>query len=181
MAALRKASSYSKKVVRPYTRISKNKSKAYIKTIPHNKIVKYGAGNKEILKSPNLIIIKCISNEKVQIRDNALEACRMFITKILDNEIPNQYYFAVKTFPHHILRQNKTVAAVAGADRLSSGMTHSFGTTIGRAAIVSPGKEIFTITTQNERCARIARDTLAKIKSKIPCKGRIVWENLSSH
>lgn len=179
MAVLRKASSYSKKRVRPYTRTSKNKSKAYIKTVPHNKIVKYETGNKEAYtKGQHAFVVKYISNEKVQIRDNALEACRMFITKIIDREMPGQYYFAVKVFPHHILRQNKTVAAVAGADRLSSGMTHSFGSTIGRAAIVVPGKEIFLISCTNEKNARIARDTLAKIKSKIPCIGRIVFEKI---
>ena len=42
---LRKALAYSKKKVRPYTRKSKIKSKAYIKVIPHNKIVKYNLGN----------------------------------------------------------------------------------------------------------------------------------------
>ena len=39
--AIRKALSYSKKVNRPYTRISKAKAHAYIKVNPPNKVVKY--------------------------------------------------------------------------------------------------------------------------------------------
>lgn len=38
MASLRKANAYSKKKVVPYTRVSKKKSKSYVKTVPHQKI-----------------------------------------------------------------------------------------------------------------------------------------------
>ena len=41
MAGLRKARAYSKKRVVPYTRISKKKSKSFIKTVPQQKIVKF--------------------------------------------------------------------------------------------------------------------------------------------
>jgi large subunit ribosomal protein L10e len=84
----------------------------------------------------------------------------------------------VKIYPHHILRENKT-AAGAGADRLSSGMKHSFGVTIGRAAIVNSGKEIFFISCKDEKTAQIAKKALATIKAKIPCSSRIVFEKLS--
>ena len=45
MASLRKANAYSKKKVVPYTRVSKKKSKSYVKTVPHQKIVKFTMGN----------------------------------------------------------------------------------------------------------------------------------------
>ena len=45
MAALRKANAYSKRIVVPFTRISKKKNKAYIKTVPPQKIVKFTMGN----------------------------------------------------------------------------------------------------------------------------------------
>jgi ribosomal protein L16/L10AE len=46
--------------------------------------------------------------------------------------------------PHHTLRENP-LAAGAGADRLSTGMKHSFGKTIGTACQVHKGKVIFEL------------------------------------
>ncbi len=43
--AVRKSLSYSKKHSRPYTRVSRAKSKSYIKVVPPNKVVKYNIGN----------------------------------------------------------------------------------------------------------------------------------------
>ena len=176
--ALRKASAYSKKKVRPFTRKSAKKSKAFIKAVPQNKIVKFNMGNTKKSISGNYPFrVSLFSEEKAQIRDNSLEACRMAINKMLDLKVPGNYLFEVKVFPHHILRENK-IASGAGADRLSSGMSRSYGVTIGRAALVGPGKELFAISTPDENSARIARDTLMKIKSKIPCKNRIVFKKV---
>ena len=121
--------------------------------------------------------VKLVSEQKVLIRDNALESCRMLINKLLDKQALGQYYFAIKVYPHHILRENKT-AGGAGADRISTGMQQSFGVTIGRAAIVNPGKEIFFISCENENVARIAKGILTHVKAKVPCKTRIVFEKI---
>ncbi len=178
MATLRKASAYSKKRVRPYTRKSKNAQRAYIKAVPGIKIAKFEMGElKKDKRGKHRYAVRLITEVKVQIRDNSLEACRMFVNKMLDKDALGQYYFAVKVYPHHILRENKT-AAGAGADRLSSGMKHSFGITIGRAAIANAGKEIFYISCENEKAARIARDALYQIKAKVPCKSRILFEKI---
>jgi len=178
MASLRKATAYSRKRVRPYTRKSKNKSKSYIKVIPQNKIVKYNLGNQQAFnKGKFKYILKFISDENVQIRDNALEAGRLIINKTLERRIPKQFYFVIKVYPHHILRNNKT-ASGAGADRLSSGMKHSFGIVEGRAALVSPGSEIFFVATETEQGIRVAREAMAMVKSKMPCKSRILFEKV---
>lgn len=177
---LRKASAYSIKRVRPYTRKSKSKERAYIKTIPPLKIVKFHTGNINAYnKGKHGYSVRLVSTEKAQVRDNSLESCRMLITKYLETNSPGQYYFTIKVYPHHILRENKT-AAGAGADRLSSGMAHSFGITTGRAAIVNAGKEIFFISCENEKTARIARDVLNDIKSKLPCKSQILFEKIKN-
>ncbi len=176
MASLRKASSYSKKKARPYTRVSKNKSKAYIKQVPHNKIVKYNLGNTEAFVAGKLKhIVRLIADEKAQVRDNSLESCRLLLTKNLEKRLPKQFYMIVKVYPHHILRNNKT-AAGAGADRLSSGMKHSFGIVEGRAAMVRPGTEMFFIACETEKAAREAREIMNSLKSKIPCKSVIRFE-----
>ncbi len=178
--ALRKALAYSKKKVRPYTRKSKRKERAYIKTIPQPKIVKFHMGNQAAYnQGKHQFIVRLISEEKVIIRDNAIEASRMFIHKILDEKAQNQYYFSVKIYPHHILRENKSAGGgVAGADRISSGMTHSFGTNIGVAAIVNAGKDVFFISCENEKTARIAREILHQVKSKLPCRSKIIFEKI---
>jgi len=154
---LRKASSYSKKNVRPYTRKSNKRKKAFIKTIPQNKIVKFNMGDmKGYREGKHKYVVKLVAKEKTQVRDNSLEACRQFVNKTLERSIPGNYYFIIKVFPHHIQRENK-IAAGAGADRLSSGMRHSFGVTSGRAAIVNPGKEIFFVSCTDEKAARVAK------------------------
>ena len=176
--ALRKAAAYSKKKVRPYTRRSRAKERAYIKAVPGIKIAKFQMGDlKGYQQSKHSYFVRLLSEEKIQIRDNALEACRMFVNKMLDKNALGQYYFAVKVYPHHILRENKT-AAGAGADRLSSGMKHSFGITIGRAAIVSAGKEVFFVSCANEKSARVARDALIQIKAKLPGRSRVLFEKI---
>jgi|SRR3989338_4702991 len=175
---LRKASAYSKKYARPYTRTSSRKSKAYIKAVPQSKIVKFTMGDQSafnLKKHP--YEVKLISEEKIQMRDNSLESCRMLISKQLEKVAQGLYSFTIKVFPHHILRENKT-AAGAGADRLSSGMKHSFGITIGRAALLNPGKEIFFVSAANEKVARDARKILEKTKPKIPCRSRIILEKV---
>lgn len=177
--ALRKALAYSKKKARPNTRTSKKKSKAYVRTVPFSKIVKFSGGDLAgYREGKHTHSVKLVSEQWAQIRDNALEACRMFITKQLDTNAPGQYYLEVRVHPHHLLRENKSVAAVAGADRLSSGMTQSFGVVIGRAAIVAAGKDIFAISCANEKTARTARDALSMIKSKVPCKTKVVFEKV---
>ena len=178
MAALRKASAYSKKIVRPYTRKSARKNRAYIKTVPPSKIVKFSMGNQAAYnQKKHPLVVKLIAIEKVQMRDNALESCRQQIFKILETEVPGEYAFNIKVYPHHILRENKT-AAGAGADRLSSGMKHSFGVAIGREAIVPKNKELFFISCANEKAVKSARNALNKTKSKIPCRTKIVFEKL---
>ncbi len=172
--ALRKASSYSKKRVVPYTRVSKKKGKSYIKTIPQQKIVKFTMGDKELYKKgklPHHLIL--VAQEKVQIRHNALEACRQFVNKKLDKPLSGQYFFKVITFPHHVQRENKMLTG-AGADRMQSGMQLSYGKSSGKAAIVNKGNKIFMIALANEKAVTYARKILKQIKSKLPGKYKTV-------
>ncbi|PIN94151.1 hypothetical protein COU54_00075 [Candidatus Pacearchaeota archaeon CG10_big_fil_rev_8_21_14_0_10_31_24] len=176
--AVRKASAYSGKRARPFTRVSKTKHKAYIKVNPNNKIAKYQQGSgKDFREGKHFFMVKLIAEQGVQIRDLALEASRMFVTKMLESKFPGQFYLRLKVYPHHLLRDNKT-AAGAGADRLSTGMTHSYGIIAGRVAMVKPGKEIFTVSCTTDKVARIARDSLAKVKPKIPGRTRVSFEKI---
>ncbi|MBI2449851.1 50S ribosomal protein L16 [Candidatus Pacearchaeota archaeon] len=176
--ALRKASSYSKKRFVPYTRHSKVKSKAYIKTVPQQKIVKFTMGSVAAFnRNEFLYVLHVKSKENVLIRDNALESARVLLTKELDTHLQGQYYFALKVFPHHILRENKMLTG-AGADRMQTGMQLSFGSVIGRAAIVKKGAEIFLFATNNEKNISTIRLIIDKIRSKLPCKISVEFEKL---
>jgi len=175
--ALRKALAYSKKHNRPYTRKSSRKSKSYIKTIPPQKISNFKMGNINDFNEGKLkIIIRLVSGEQILIRDNAIESARQYVHKILEENLTGQYYFEVKIYPHHILRENKMLTG-AGADRMQSGMTHSFGTTMGRAAMVKSNQEIFLIAVNSEKARKITIKAVEEIKAKLPCHVRLVIEN----
>jgi large subunit ribosomal protein L10e len=173
MATLRKANAYSKKKVTPFTRNSKKKKKAYIKTIPPSKIVKFEMGKKNLKKFKHNL--KMISTEKVQIRHNALEACRQYINKKLDNEFIGQYFFKIIPYPHHIQRENKMLTG-AGSDRMQTGMQLSFGKTTGKAAILKKESAIFFVAVENEKAIQFTRKIFKQIKSKVPCKTKIIYE-----
>lgn len=166
--ALRKASAYSKMYARPYTRKSTKKAHNFIKTVPSQKIVRFKLGDipkGEAGKFEFIIKLKTLDN--VTIRDNALEAARQYITKQLDTLLPGQYYFRVMIYPHHILRENKMLTG-AGADRMQTGMQLSFGKTIGRAAMIKAGGEIFQVHVSTLKATQIVRKILNIIRAKLP-------------
>ncbi|MEK6897918.1 MAG: 50S ribosomal protein L16 [Nanoarchaeota archaeon] len=176
--ALRKAASYSKMKVVPYTRISKKKGKSFIKTVPPQKIVKFSMGNEPHFRAGKFpYSLTLVTIENIQIRHNALEACRQFINKKLDNELAGQYYFRVIPFPHHIQRENKMLTG-AGSDRMSTGMQLSFGKSSGKAALLKKGERIFFVAVPNQKATQLVRKMFHQIKSKLPCRTRIESEEM---
>ena len=168
--ALRKGSAYSKRPARAYTRKSKKKSKSYIKTIPNSKIVKFKMGDivgYDSMKFPISLIVR--SKERVQMRDNAIEAARQYLNRFLQTKIGKEFYLEVKIYPHHVLRENKMLTG-AGADRMQTGMSQSFGKTIGRAALVKPNQVIFIIGVKTEKQESDSRKLIRSIKARLPCK-----------
>ena len=174
--ALRKATAYSKKHVVPYTRSSKQKRHSFVKAIPPSKIVKFSMGNREADeagKFPHVLTL--VTTEPIQIRQNALEACRQFINKKLDESLSGQYFYKIIPFTHHIQRENKMLTG-AGADRTQKGMQLSFGRTIAKAAILRKNGEIMSVAVANQKATSIVRHVLKQIKSKLPCKTKINYE-----
>ncbi|HLC78552.1 MAG TPA: 50S ribosomal protein L16 [Candidatus Nanoarchaeia archaeon] len=176
--ALRKASSYSKRTVVAYTRISKKKSKSYIKTVPPQKIVKFSMGNQNLYDGKKLpLLLTMVSEENVQIRHNALESCRQFLNKVLDNNCAGAYFFKVVPFPHHIQRENKMLTG-AGADRMQTGMQLSFGRAVGKAAILKPGSKIFYVAVSTPKAVSVVRKAFQQLRSKMPGRTRVVYEEI---
>jgi len=173
--ALRKAAAYTHRYARPYTRKSKKKGKNYIKMYPPSKIVKMDMGDVSGFNSGRFpVMFQLISNQSIQIRDTALEAARQVVVKNLESNILGQFCAFLKKHPHHVLREHAMLTG-AGADRMSKGMSLSYGTSKGRAAMVKAGEEIFTISVlNNEKAKRVARETLMMVKPKLPGTSRII-------
>ena len=174
--ALRKAHSYSKKKVGPFTRKSSVKSKAYIKTVPPSVITKYSMGKSDTSKLKHRLAL--VSCEKAQIRQNSIEACRQYINRNLEEGFAGQYFFKILPYPHHIQRENRMITG-AGADRMQTGMQLSFGVCMNKAAIIQPEGKIFFIAVSNEKEVKFVREIFRQIKSKLPCKTRVEYELIS--
>ena len=174
MAALRKASAYSKRSVTPFTRVSKRIQKSFIKVVPPQKIVKFEMGKSSLLREGKLPYrLTMISKEDCQIRHNAFEASRQFVNKKMDKEFAGQYFFKVVPFPHHIQRENKMITG-AGADRMQTGMQLSFGKSMGKAAILKSGGIIFFVDVPTKKGIAFARKVLKQVNCKLPCTTSII-------
>ncbi len=145
MVGLRKGKCY-RQLERPYTRKSKYKKKGYIRSFPPHKISRFEMGDKTKKYD---FKIKLVSKGSLQLRHNSLESARMVVNRTLETKLGNSYYLKINVFPHHGLRENKMLGG-AHADRLQTGMAHSFGKVIGCAAQVKAGKEVFTAWTFKE-------------------------------
>lgn len=179
MASLRKANAYSKRIVVPYTRVSKRKNRAYIKVVPPQKIVKFSMGDGNTYETGKFEHkLALVTTERVQVRHNALEACRQYVNKTLDKAFSGQYFFRVVPFPHHVQRENKMLTG-AGADRMQTGMQLSFGKSVGKSAVLKPNAEIFIMATSNPKVVALAREAFKAIKPKLPCKTRVIYEHIS--
>lgn len=164
MTKLRKAVAY-RRLERPYTRISKFREKSFIRTSPSKKIIRFNMGNS---KKKFEYDLELISKSDIQIRDIAIESARQAGNRFLEKKIgTSNFYFHIRLYPHHILRENP-LAAGAGADRFSTGMSHSFGKPVGSAVRVKKG-QIFINLKVDKLNLELAREALKKISNKLPC------------
>ncbi len=171
--ALRKGIAYRHLKV-PYTR--KSRKRSYIKTTPGTKIVKFQMGNVSKQFQYKLTLT---TNITLQIRDNAIEAARLSINRALESKLGlSNYKFIIRVYPHHILREHKMLTG-AGADRMSSGMSLSFGKPVGVAAQVKAGEEIIVIGVDKNGLG-VAKEAIRKIKAKLPCSTTLKIEALKA-
>lgn len=164
MARIRKFVAY-RRIVRPYTRISKYKDKAYIRMNPNPKVVAFETGNP---KRKFEYIVNLVSKDDLQIRDNALESAKQTSNRLLEKSIgTSSYHLKIKPYPHQVLRENP-IAAGAGADRFSTGMQKAFGKPIGIAAQIKRGQVIFQLSVDKANLA-LAKSALERASKKLPC------------
>lgn len=175
MAKLRKWCAY-RTIERPYTRWSKARKKAFVKSRPGKKVIKYDMGNLKGGYEQFNLCLKLVSKELGNVRANAIEAARITSLKRLESTLGRSgFYYRVRIVPHHVLREN-ALAAGAGADRLSTGMKHSFGKTIGTAAKVEVGKILFEVFLPKEN-EEVGRGALKAAGKKLPLTTTIIGES----
>ncbi len=163
MAKVRKFVAY-RKLERPYTRHSKFKNKSFVRAKPVCRVVRYDMGTDRKFE----YTLNLRSKSALQIRDLAIESARQATNRHLEKRLTkNNYKLKIMIVPHHILRENP-LAAGAGADRMSTGMAHSFGKPIGVAAQVRKGQKLVSISVDAPHL-QLAKEIINKAKYKLPC------------
>lgn len=175
MAKKRKFSAYRNSSGPAYTRTSRYRAKSFIRMNKNTRIVRWHMGNS---KGTYEYKIAVVSKGELQIRDLAIESARMAANRVLEKNLEKKYYFHIKLYPHHILREN-ALAAGAGADRLSTGMSHAFGKTVGIASRIKIGQELFEIRV-NKNGLQYAKKAANTIKTKLPGSYIITQEKIDA-
>mgnify|MGYP002844919923 FL=1 len=154
------------------------KNKPYIKSrycrgVPDPKIRIFDCGNKKASVDQFPFVAHLVSDEKEQISSNALEAARVACNKYLIKMCGKEaYHIRTRTHPFHVIRQNKMLSC-AGADRLSSGMRHSYGKPMERAARVSIGQAILSVRAKDANGEHVITG-LRRAKFKFPGRQKIL-------
>jgi large subunit ribosomal protein L10e len=173
MAGLRKFKCY-RVVKRSYTRKSKYKSKSYIKGATVCKVVRHVMGNP---KKKYKFEVSLRTKVRTQVRDNALESARLSSNRKLDEKIgKTDYFFRIRPYPHHILRENKMLVG-AGADRMQTGMKKAFGKVVGVAAQLKKDQKVFSVYV-NKANVLHAKEALKAAIRRLPFDAAVKIEDL---
>ncbi len=143
-------------------------SKKFAPGAPNPKVARFTTGKSR----PDYdYLVRLVSEGRVQIRHNALEAARVAANKKLALVGEDNYFLKVVVYPHIILRENKMIAT-AGADRLQEGMRKAFGKPIGLAARVEVGSVILELSVKAENLEK-AKEGMKAASTKLPMKTRV--------
>ncbi len=164
---LRPGHCYSSKKDRAFSRVAvKVHRKNYIGAVPGLRTRQFNMGNPTKKFSH---ILDLVVKEHKQVRDNAIESARITINRFLHNRLgADNYFMRIRPYPFQLLRENKQ-AQGAGADRVSQGMSLSFGTIIGRAIRVRPGQKIISILV-DEKDTAVAKEALLRANARMPVR-----------
>jgi large subunit ribosomal protein L10e len=154
-----------------YTRLE------YIHRVPLSRITRFTHGNDAAEYDYK---VSLIASHNTMISSNALEAIRITTNKNLTRLLgENTYGLKIISYPHEIIREHKFMS-FAGADRLSQGMGHAFGRPTKRAAKVSTGQKIITVSV-NKDGIDAAKTALKRSSKKLPVKYKISIEQIQGH
>jgi large subunit ribosomal protein L10e len=157
-----------------WTRFSRRKPrKSFIKAMPHADLHQFRMG---VDKGDYDVSVSLRCEEDLILRDNAIESARQSSNKHMEKTMLGAYYFIVRVFPHHIIRENKMIAG-AGADRLQKGMRQAFGRPTDRAARLDAGRDLFTIKSYKANLGHM-KAALTRAMRKLSGKYRIVVQEM---
>lgn len=143
-------------------------SKKFAPGAPNPKVARFTTGKSR----PDYdYLFRLISEGKVQIRHNALEAARVAASKKVTLIGEENFLLRVISYPHVILRENKMIAT-AGADRLQEGMRKAFGKPIGLAARVDIGDTVLELSLKAENFEK-GKEAMKAASTKLPMKTRM--------
>jgi len=155
-----------------WTRFSRKPKNNYVKVMPHADLHQFRMGAD---KDDYDLVAHLVSKKKIIVRDNAIESARQSANKALESALGTTgYYFIVRTYPHHIIRENKMIAG-AGADRLQKGMRRSFGRPSDKAARFDVGTTVFTIRTYKANREAVDK-AMERAKRKLSGTYKVVIE-----
>lgn len=134
----------------------------YIHGIPQSKIRVFTLGDKKTDYS-HVVLLKPIG--PTEIGSGALEAARVTANKVLENA-GKPYLLKMLIYPHEIVREHRFMG-FAGADRLSQGMSRSFGRTKSRTAKVDAGQVVLAVYVKSD-AIDLASTALKRASKKLP-------------
>jgi large subunit ribosomal protein L10e len=171
MARLRPARTCRNPNSQAWARYSLRKPrKNYVRALPHSSLIVFKTG---VNNNSYNLQVTLDTAQKIQLRSNSLDAARVVANKFLEANIPNEYYFMVRVYPHNVIREHK-MATGAGADRISQGMkVNAFGRPVSVAARLNARQPVFMIKT-NQEYRNIAFKAMKRAKSKLSGKYNIV-------
>ena len=179
MVVVRRAKAYSKRNPVTNTRKSRITQYSYVKQVPTQKIVKFNMGDVQGFELGKYKLKITLSTEEdIQIRDLSLESCRQSIHKEMTNLLQKNYFLRCHCYPHNILRNNRVYSGGSKGERIQTGMSKSFGTPEGRAAVIKKGNPVFTAYFSGEENIPKVRHLFKSAAPKLPCKTKIVIEKL---
>ncbi|VVB77093.1 50S ribosomal protein L10e [uncultured archaeon] len=136
--------------------------KNYVKALPRTSLLIFNMGARDKAFDT---IFTLTAKRDIQLRSNSLEAARQAANKYLERELANAYFMRMVAYPHNVIREKK-FATGAGADRISQGMTLSFGRPSAVAARVRTGQTVIEVKT-NIVNRKVAKEALKRASSKL--------------
>ena len=143
-------------------------SKQFAPGAPNPKVARFTTGKSRLDYD---YLFRLISEGKVQIRHNALEAARVAASKKDALVGEENFLLKVVSYPHIILRENKMMAT-AGADRLQEGMRKACGKPIGLAARVDIGDTVLELSLNAENMEK-GKEAMKAASTKLPMKTKM--------
>lgn len=146
----------------------------YIHSIPQPKIKVFNIGDK---KGDYSHVTFFKASSPIKINSDSLEAARVTANKVLEKS-GKPYLLKIVLYPHEITREHKFMG-FAGADRLSQGMSRSFGRPTSRSVRISTDQDLIAVWTKKED-VDLAKTALKRAGKKLPVAHTIVVEELKT-